>query len=319
MVLAEPLLYAAAPPMPRLLRPLARAATAAARAYIRYAPTHPGKHWVWEHVFTEHFAWRGYQGHARTRWGGVFKVDCQDMIQRAIFHYGVWEPNLTVWMRRRLQPGDGFLDVGANIGYFSVMASELVGPRGCVVAVEPSPSTLALLRENLRMSGAERVRVLAMAASDQRGELALQQAASINIGMTETLDAASHAHLPKVPAMPLAEVLTSVEVERLRLIKIDTEGAELLALRGLMPLVEKLRHDCEWVVEVSPQRLQERGYSAQALIEMMTSRGYHAYRLENDYRPEAYFDMRAVPPMRLRGVPHEDTDVVFSRVDSETL
>lgn len=65
-------------------------------------------------------------------------MDTQDLIQRYLYLFGAWEPHLTGWLRRRLRPGDGFVDVGANIGVFSVLAARLVGESGRVVAIEAS-------------------------------------------------------------------------------------------------------------------------------------------------------------------------------------
>jgi hypothetical protein len=58
-----------------------------------------------------------------------------DVIQNYVYLFGTWEPDLTAFMRRRLRPGDTFIDVGANIGYLSTLGSKLVGPHGVVVAI----------------------------------------------------------------------------------------------------------------------------------------------------------------------------------------
>ncbi|SCF63177.1 hypothetical protein GA0115259_100393 [Streptomyces sp. MnatMP-M17] len=71
----------------------------------------------------------------RSRFGARFAVDTQDLIQRYIYLFGVWEPHMTRWLRGRLEPGDTFVDVGANIGYYSVLASQLVGDGVKVVAI----------------------------------------------------------------------------------------------------------------------------------------------------------------------------------------
>jgi len=75
---------------------------------------------------------------ARTYFGGVMSCDLGDFIGNIIYHFGVWEPHVSAYIQSRLKPGDAFCDIGANIGYYSLLASRAVGPRGAVIAVGPS-------------------------------------------------------------------------------------------------------------------------------------------------------------------------------------
>ena len=75
-----------------------------------------------------------------------------DVIQTYVYLFGTWEPDLAAFMRRRLRPGDTFIDVGANIGYLSALGSRLVGPHGVVVAIEPAPFASAALQETVAMN-----------------------------------------------------------------------------------------------------------------------------------------------------------------------
>ena len=86
-----------------------------------------------------------------TRFGGVMQGNTQDLIQRYLYWFGVWEPQLTCWIKSRLPPRRVFVDVGANIGYYSLLAASLVGDDGQVVAIEASPSIYRLLCNNLEL------------------------------------------------------------------------------------------------------------------------------------------------------------------------
>jgi len=88
---------------------------------------------------------------------------------------------------RRLAPGDAFVDVGANIGYFSLLASKLVGESGLVVAIEPSPTIFAVLESNLARNRAHNVRAVCVAASASTGMLRLFRGPDSNIGRTTVL------------------------------------------------------------------------------------------------------------------------------------
>ena len=70
---------------------------------------------------------------ARTRFGSDIPVTTADLIQRYLYLFGSWEPNLTHWISARIRPGDTVIDVGANIGYFTLLAAHLTGP--------PAPSS----------------------------------------------------------------------------------------------------------------------------------------------------------------------------------
>ena len=113
---------------------------------------------------------------ARMRNGQVFHGDTKDVIQRNIYAFGVWEPEITRWLEGFLRPGDFVLDVGANTGYFSLQASKLVGPKGQVVAIEPVPSINAAMTRNLEANNCSNVRLLNLVASDAPGEIEIYRA-----------------------------------------------------------------------------------------------------------------------------------------------
>lgn len=100
-----------------------------------------------------------------------------DVLSEWLLYTGTWQPALTHWLCRTLKPGDVFVDVGANTGYFSLLAAALVGEQGGVVAVEACPRTVARLQQNLALnpSLASRIRVVAEAAAEAAGKLTLYQ------------------------------------------------------------------------------------------------------------------------------------------------
>jgi FkbM family methyltransferase len=142
---------------------------------------------------------------------------------------GVWEADVMKVLARTLAPGGVFVDVGANVGFHTVLASQLVGPAGTVVAVEPAPWTLALLRANVWRHSSQAV-VQPVAASDVAGTAQLE---------LET-EHRSGAHLSNagvaVDARPLDELVPNVAVD---VLKVDVEGAEPLVLRGAMAILAR--------------------------------------------------------------------------------
>ncbi|WEH28533.1 FkbM family methyltransferase [Streptomyces sp. AM 3-1-1] len=290
---------------------------------MRHAPGITGKPGVVDSYLNSVLCTVPRRCQCRTRVGTRFNVDTRDLIQRYIYMFGMWEPNLTKWLSSRLKPGNVFVDVGANIGYFSALGARLVGAGGAVVSVEASPTFAELLRANLRLNRADNVRVVEQAVSDREETLTLVLASSANMGANSIVpyDGPIEAR-HEVPASPLASLLTEDEVRRARVIKIDVEGAEGKAVRGLAPLLGKLRPDAEVTVEVTPSRMTELGDTAAELLGTMAAAGFHPYRLPNDYSPGSYpAAIRApLPPLRrLRGEVTGESDLVFSRVDADVL
>ncbi|WP_037922203.1 FkbM family methyltransferase [Streptomyces violaceorubidus] len=257
------------------------------------------------------------------RSGDLFAVDTQDLIQRYLYLFGVWEPHLTGWLRRRLRPGDGFVDVGANIGVFSVLAARLVGDGGRVVAIEASPDLHQRLVRNTRLNALGNVRALNAAVSDRPRTLTFALASARNTGANSIVpyDGPVESSF-RTEARPLPELLDAAEIATARVIKIDVEGAEGSVVRGLAPVLGALRSDVEITVEVSPERMARLGDRADDLLAVMREAGFHVYRLANDYAPGSYpAALSGAPraPVRLRGPVTEESDLVFSRTDAERL
>jgi FkbM family methyltransferase len=150
---------------------------------------------------------------------------------------GTYEPGITAIFNRYLKPDMSVVDIGANIGYFTMLLASLVGPSGLVVSVEPNPENIKLLEASRRVNGFDQVLVIQAAAGRQTGVLALN--VSHSNGMTGELPGnldAIFASRP-VPCFALDAILP--KDRRINLVKIDTEGAELNALMGLSATIDR--------------------------------------------------------------------------------
>ncbi|MEV5595828.1 FkbM family methyltransferase [Streptomyces sp. NPDC052496] len=290
---------------------------------MRYAPGTLGKARI-----VESYLNAGLRDHprirrARTRFGAPFVTDTQDLIQRYIYLFGVWEPHLTRWLERRLRPGDVFVDVGANIGYYSLLASRLVGKGGTVVALEASPDFHRVLLKQAAINRCGNVRAVNTAISDRVEMLTFILASSHNMGANSIVPYAGEAESTfEVAAQPLSDVLSPDEIARARVIKVDVEGAEGSVVRGLVPLLDQLRPDAELAIEVTPQRMAELGDSAEELLGALRANGFHMYRLQNDYTASRYpaaLRRASAVPIRWREPITEESELLFSRVDAEYL
>jgi FkbM family methyltransferase len=129
---------------------------------------------------------------------------------------------------RDLKEGDTFLDVGCHYGIFSVLASKLVGPKGRVIAVEPHPESLQVLRENLVANHCKNVNVLEVAFTDKTSPVTMAYDVNFAVLVRET-DPSMAVYTTQGTAGD--EALSSMPVPNA--IKIDVEGHEFAVLQGL--------------------------------------------------------------------------------------
>jgi len=157
-------------------------------------------------------------------------LDYGDWLQRELLCGRDYEPFTLARLECLLRPGDTFVDVGANIGLFSLRAAHRVGPAGHVIAIEPNPIALRRLRQNLALNPTFLVDIIEAAASDHTGEARLAQPDEWNLGGVRI---AEDGTVP-VRCAPLGELLAPFHLGRPpALLKIDVEGHEPSVLRGL--------------------------------------------------------------------------------------
>lgn len=253
-----------------------------------------------------------------------FRCAPPDLIQMYLWLFGVWEPELTAFIGSRLAPGDGFLDVGANIGYFSVLAARRVGETGAVIAVEPSPTVFRLLEETLDLNAVtDRVRAVNAAAASHVGSVAIYSGPSHNIGLTTTVAERGFELEGVIASAPLDALLTREETKTLRLIKIDVEGREPDVLQGMEALVRDSREDLEVVIELSPNWWTDPALAVTDVLRLFLAAGFNVYEIRNSYWPWRYLWPRSVPrPRRRRSrLPRraDRLDLVLSRRDADFL
>lgn len=151
------------------------------------------------------------------------------------YHLGVYEPETSRFIANHLKPGDTFWDLGANAGYHTLMAAREIGPTGRVIAVEPDPGTCEILREQLALNGFANCTIVQAAVSDRAGSTRLVRRASDPRGNAlQEIDNPAidnkEGDVVQVPSLTMDDL--SARYPRPRLVKMDIEGAEVLALPG---------------------------------------------------------------------------------------
>jgi FkbM family methyltransferase len=198
----------------------------------------------------------------------------QDLhVSRRIREEGIWEPYETSLVLDILRPGGVFVDVGANIGYFSIIAASAVGSEGQVLAFEPEQENCRLLRESAVLNGFEgliQLEQAGLANSDTRGRLYLSED---NLG-DHQIYSDEDQERGSVPIQLLngSEYLSS-RLSRLDLLKVDTQGSEFDVMAGLMPFLAELADPVRIIIELTPLSLRKAGASGRHLIALLARLG----------------------------------------------
>ena len=246
-----------------------------------------------------------------TEFGFAMSGDTSDLIQRYIYVFGVWEPNLSAWMDENLSEGEVVLDVGANVGYFSLLAAKKVGPSGRVISFEPAPEFVAAVERNARLNAYTNIDIHPVAASDAQGEIDLYVAHGSNLGMTTTEEIAGYTSKVTVKCVRVADQVDAALWPRIRLVKVDVEGDELRALRGMEEILRALSPGAAVATEVAPDRLAARGQTAEEAMSFMRDLGFIAYAIPNEYVASHYLQHARSEFAEIAGDLAEQGDVLF--------
>lgn len=221
---------------------------------------------------------RGDGLYRTTFYGGPFWLPAtSSALNRDILLRGAYEPEAIALFRSLLKPGMTVYDVGANIGYYTVLAAEAVGPTGQVFALEPDPRNVEIINRNLRARRLHNVVVAEVAVSDHDGELNLhfsKSNPSVNSLSRANTDAteATESYSQVVPGTALDSLLARHGGIEPDILKIDVQGAELLAFRGAKRLLAA--PGLRILLEFWPHGLQQMGADPSEFLNLLLSAGF---------------------------------------------
>jgi len=199
----------------------------------------------------------------------LFVHDARDrVISPRLRAEGIWEPFETRLIMSLLEPGQVFVDVGANLGYFSVLAASCVGPAGKVFAFEPETDNYNLLRRNIEhnnYAGVIRAEMAGLSEQDEAGQLFLSDD---NLGDHQVFDVAGTRTSTHIRLLCGSEYLRP-RTQHVHFFKIDTQGSEWAVVRGLMPMLRGQLLPARILVELTPLSLRQAGASGRQLIETL--------------------------------------------------
>lgn len=208
-----------------------------------------------------------------------------------------YEPDLFLFLKRAVRSGDTVVEVGANVGVFTVLVARWVGPQGHVFAFEPSPIARAALEDHLRLNGmADRVTVISAAVSDAPGSsIFYELGASGENTLSATHSRIADARALQVHVTTLDDFCQSHSITP-SLIKMDIEGFELHALRGARRILTSYRPLL--AVEVHPMNWPELGISRKEVEEFLAGIGYRVTALQEQTEPLGEYGHVILEPTR---------------------
>lgn len=229
----------------------------------------------------------------RTRWGFRMDLDLSDFICQVVWATGEFEQHTSHLMRALLTPGATMIDVGANVGYFSLLAAQAVGPSGKVHAYEPVPRTRADLERNVELNQFRQIVVHEEALWDRDGEAIIFLGPENQKGISAMRPFEEQAGQLTIRTARFDQFLPSLGP--VQLIKIDVEGAEFRVLQGMQGCLERDRPDL--IVELCDEYLQALGASASAVCEYLNGLGYRMYGMDYDGLVDLEQGPSAAPPL----------------------
>lgn len=284
-------------PLPRLL--------ALVGALYRWLPMFRGKYSLAQRYLAPRMRRRGYRTVVRLHGPGGARLICHldDWIPWTVFVFGryISEAQYEEYLLSRVRPGPSvFLDIGANIGYYTVQMARLAGPEARIHAFEPMSIQGAVLEENLRLNHLTNVVVNASVVSDTVGVQRIYFSSPENTGQSSVARPSGY-HEDR-SATTVDAYCQTQGIEAVELVKIDVEGHELHVLRGMERMLREGRV-ARVATELDEELLAANGASADLLLSLMRSHGYEPHRVRSG----------RLVPFTASG---DEQVVVFERVES---
>jgi len=207
-------------------------------------------------------------------------LDSKDSLNLSI--YGCHEPFDTELVKKEIKEGDVVLDLGANIGYYTLIFAKLVGPEGRVIAFEPEPDNFSLLEKNVKINGYNNVVLVKKAASDKAGKLKLYLSES-NKGDHRIYNSHDGRNFIKIDAVRLDDYFKNHK-RPIDFIKIDTQGAEARIIAGARRMLQNNKN-IKILTEFWPVGLQRSGANPKAYLNLLLKLGFNLHHIKSKVEP----------------------------------
>lgn len=215
-----------------------------------------------------------------------FGFDKMDDLYLEQMNFGLYELSTVRTMKKFLKRGDIFIDVGANIGYFTALGANLVGKTGEVHSFEPIPLYFDHLKKVADVNPDYGITINKCALGENAGTAKIDFTKPPHIGGSTFILNTVQDHIPvqtiEVPVIRLDQYLKEKGIEKISLIKMDTEGFEFPILKGLQNYFENTNDRPVIICEFVPASYPHINSTVEQFVEYMRKYGYEAYNVFND-------------------------------------
>ena len=202
-------------------------------------------------------------------------LDKKDSLDLSIS--GVHEPIETDVVKKEIKPGYVIIDIGANIGYYTLIFSRLAGPKGKIYAFEPETSNFDILQKNIKTNSCENVLTINNAVSDKNQKLKFF-ISNDDCGKHSLVDSKEAQGFVEVDAVTLDDFFRSNPIKP-DFVKIDIEGAEFSALKGMRSIIGK-EGPLKMLIEFAPRMMAGKDAEGKAVFKFLSQdSGFDVYNL----------------------------------------
>ncbi|MGY8913518.1 MAG: FkbM family methyltransferase [Flavobacteriales bacterium] len=195
-----------------------------------------------------------------------------DHVSRKMHKIKVWEPTETCCVVELLSPNDFVIDVGANIGYYTVLFSKLIGSRGKIIALEPDKKNFSILSLNVKLNQINNAELMCAAASDFNGE-GMLYFSEWNFGDHRIYPSQEQSSGNDIKLIKLDDLIKKIGKPP-KLLKIDCQGAEIMILKGLTESLKSEMRPKSLIIEFWPYGITQSGSEVREFLDLIPSSNY---------------------------------------------
>jgi FkbM family methyltransferase len=214
------------------------------------------------------------------KYGVKLRFKTEDAVGRCIYKTGTYERVLTNYLTRYIpfEERDIFVDVGANIGWYSLVMSKVMPPTCRIYAFEPDQLNSEILRQNRDLNRCSNLEIITKALGEESGRATLFLYPDKNRGRHSMIPLGGNDEQRTIEVVSLDDYFKEqgVDVTKIKLLKIDIEGFEYPALLGAKMALQNIPNV---LMEYSPEYMEKGGFEPLKLIELMEELNFNAHRI----------------------------------------
>jgi len=209
--------------------------------------------------------------------GRILFFNKKDPVISCALALDVYEKFETELFKREIKPGMTVIDVGANIGYYTIMSADMVGPTGKVICVEPDSQSVEMLKKNIEANKFNNIECINKALSDKEGVVGFYSSVK-NRADNRIYDPGDGRVYTEIKTTTLDKILSPDT--KIDFLKIDIQGAEALAIDGMKESIGR-SGKMTLFTEFWPSSIEKTGRSAEKFLQKLIAFGFELYNIDD--------------------------------------